>query len=616
MSKIVSLLAIFLGSAIGGPLLYILLGFGAPVLTLGITPSNITAGTPSLPILTLTLERPYALRRGDPRVTVELLHEDGSTTSHQVEVPSGRTELELDPGTQAEVVQLRVHAGKSSLSATLTVLPAGTTALEIEPDNALSVIGDRQGVRTAVWTIDAFGNTSADREGEAMRFRVFGPCTATATHGVVVGGQVSLAVVPRENQARCQLTAELDGLPPATHDYNFSSPGDPVSRSSEAVAAETAPQPLPELGGLPGTELVAASGEGLVEVRSALQGKRYGEASSILRKHLTEQPADHRARLLLGEVEYLRGELRSAHEQVSHFLTVNPDNPAGMYLMGEVLLKLDPGLTDNALAYFRAVIQHGKNSALVERCRQRIAQVEYRRDEGTTFETDFFVITHDKGHASTPEANQFKRELTRVATELYRAITRELGHTPSEKTRLVLYSREAYQRFNGIFNYNTAGFYDGEKIRLNDALEFGQQTQAVLAHEFTHAVLADLHRGRPFPVWLEEGLAQRSEGLVGGERGTTPGQRATLKAFLTGNQPSFDVLAKSFAHFGPEQATIAYLLSLGMVEYLERAFGADRLLRLIRACAKGLPQDQAANETYFKPFSSLVESFRASVLKG
>ncbi len=55
-----------------------------------------------------------------------------------------------------------------------------------------------------------------------------------------------------------------------------------------------------------------------------------------------------------------------------------------------------------------------------------------------------------------------------------------------------------------------AGFYSENAIRMNDSAEINAQNQAVLVHEYVHAVLDEVTHfstDERVPVWLNEGFA-------------------------------------------------------------------------------------------------------------
>jgi hypothetical protein len=85
-----------------------------------------------------------------------------------------------------------------------------------------------------------------------------------------------------------------------------------------------------------------------------------------------------------------------------------------------------------------------------------------------------------------------------------------LGHVPSRRVTVVLYSHEDFTNTTGAHAW-AGGLFDG-KIRLpirNFALT-KDSIKHTIAHEYTHLVIRDLCR--KCPIWLNEGLAQLAEG--------------------------------------------------------------------------------------------------------
>lgn len=84
-----------------------------------------------------------------------------------------------------------------------------------------------------------------------------------------------------------------------------------------------------------------------------------------------------------------------------------------------------------------------------------------------------------------------------------------LGHVPTRKLTVILYSREDFSATTGAHGW-AGGLFDG-KIRLpvRNFAESRDSIRHTIAHEYTHLVVRDLCR--KCPIWLNEGLAQIAE---------------------------------------------------------------------------------------------------------
>lgn len=103
----------------------------------------------------------------------------------------------------------------------------------------------------------------------------------------------------------------------------------------------------------------------------------------------------------------------------------------------------------------------------------------------------------------------------------------------------------------------------------------------LVAHELTHLYLGTALRGRPAPLWLEEGLAM----YVAQEGGWGLALEMT-RAVLGGRLLPLARLERRFPP-GAEQARLAYAQSFYLISYLIEAHGPGVLPRLLRELAAG-----------------------------
>lgn len=156
-----------------------------------------------------------------------------------------------------------------------------------------------------------------------------------------------------------------------------------------------------------------------------------------------------------------------------------------------------------------------------------------------------------------------------------------LGLEPPRPIQVVIYDPEIFDRqFAGLFRFPAAGFYGGVICVRGDTV-VGVALSRVLHHELVHAALDAAMPSTVLPAWLNEGLAEWFEARASGKRYLTERELAVLSHYRAqGALFSLGQLSTpSFSGLGPNAASLAYLQSYGMLEYLSHLSG-ERALRV------------------------------------
>ncbi len=194
-----------------------------------------------------------------------------------------------------------------------------------------------------------------------------------------------------------------------------------------------------------------------------------------------------------------------------------------------------------------------------------------------------FVLYQDVAIDQTGGLRGSRRFEQQVLDELERSydqLDTFLGLRPERKMEVVVYDAGVFDgAFGSRFSFRPAGFFNGSiHVRAHDRLT--TRLARVLRHELVHAAFHSAAPSLVLPAWFNEGVAEWFEA------------RALSKRRLSGRELDYlvrahrqgalftvgDLSARSFAGFGQDAATLAYLQSYGMIEYLARRHG-DRSVR-------------------------------------
>ena len=171
-----------------------------------------------------------------------------------------------------------------------------------------------------------------------------------------------------------------------------------------------------------------------------------------------------------------------------------------------------------------------------------------------------------------------------VLAELERAfdrLDRLLELRPERRIDVVIYDPAIFdEQFRGLFRFQAAGFYHGV-IRVRGATELNVELSRVLHHELVHAALDAAAPSLIFPGWVNEGGAEWFEARALGKRALSSGERAALGRIAAQGAllPMESLNVRSFAGMDGNRASVAYLQSYALIDYLVRTFGERTLPR-------------------------------------
>ena len=153
------------------------------------------------------------------------------------------------------------------------------------------------------------------------------------------------------------------------------------------------------------------------------------------------------------------------------------------------------------------------------------------------------------------------------------------------------------------------GQFDG-KIRVPLPNEQFDQAMVrnILFHEYTHALIHDLTKGR-CPTWLNEGLAEH-EGRTQASRPLHLLARAYEAQQLVPWAELSDHISPALA---AEEVGLAYEQSYTIVAYLVNRYGFWRVRKLLQAIAGGQPWEEATAEVFRRKLPRLEADWKDSL---
>jgi hypothetical protein len=224
-----------------------------------------------------------------------------------------------------------------------------------------------------------------------------------------------------------------------------------------------------------------------------------------------------------------------------------------------------------------------------------LEKVERERDAEARFErvtTDHFVVKSLRArdrHVSQAVHQALEAAWTRVGAQL--------EYHPSERVTVVLYDTSQFRSVTRVHDWVT-GLFDG-KIRLPLARALPPQPilERLVTHEYAHAVIHDMSRGRA-PRWLQEGLAQALEGATADPFLRVPGSLS-----LTG-------LEALVTDADPVRARAGYDIALWVTEDLLRRGGLSSMRTLLERLGTGESLTGAVTRVYGVRLAELESQWR------
>lgn len=306
-----------------------------------------------------------------------------------------------------------------------------------------------------------------------------------------------------------------------------------------------------------------------------------------------EQFRSNLSRLYLNQAyeAYQHHEINDALQTIDQAIALTPNLAAAYRFRGEIEYGRQ-NLKEARSAWQRALELDPSQSDL----KQRLGQVMQELPVESKFEKlsqAYFDLRYEE-HLQQPVGFDVRDLLL----EARREVGADFAHWPKYKIVVLIYSAESFRALRRETPDWVAGQYDGKiRVPLPDTkLGLGTVKQ-ILYHEYTHALVHDLTKGK-CPIWLNEGLAEYE-----GNRDAQGSWLYVTQAAQAGRLVPWTELSDHFSTVLPmDEVALAYQESHSMIRYLVQRYGFWRLRRLLRALGEGTPSETAlADEFHIKP---------------
>lgn len=245
-----------------------------------------------------------------------------------------------------------------------------------------------------------------------------------------------------------------------------------------------------------------------------------------------------------------------------------------------------------AMFHLRALLEREPGHETARRLlakidREQRAETGFHRDTTAHFVLKYRGAAHDDA----------RRAIARALEVAWERVGGQLGYRPAQRVTVVLYEDREFRDVTQVHGW-VGGLFDG-KIRLPIAATTPPtaQLERLIVHEYAHAAIHDLSRGRA-PRWLQEGLAQALEGATPDRDLRVPG-RLTLSG-----------LEALITHAEPTRARAGYDIALWVVSDLLARGGTEGARALLGRLAAGDSIAAAVTRVYTVRLSELESQWR------
>ena len=296
----------------------------------------------------------------------------------------------------------------------------------------------------------------------------------------------------------------------------------------------------------------------------------------------------------LGYVTEKEGDHATAESYYKKSLTLNPSDAEVMLALGVLLYNQEK--LKEALTYLNSYIEKNpsdEDAMLYVMKIERELEVEesYEITEG-----EHFVFKYEG--VSSKTVGHFLRI---TLEEIYITTGAKLGHYPTDKITVILYTDEDFHTATLSPDWS-GGLYDGKiRIPVRGLEGNSDELTEVVTHEYTHAVVYEM-AGIYCPVWLNEGLAQYFEGK------SVENAHKTTYNFILSYQtdPPLRRYENSFFALDESEVYQAYEMSLSATAFIIKKYGMTYIKTMLDDLGEGETVEQALEGNLYLSYDQFI----------
>jgi tetratricopeptide (TPR) repeat protein len=313
---------------------------------------------------------------------------------------------------------------------------------------------------------------------------------------------------------------------------------------------------------------------------TAINERRFADALAAFTAAAKLAPKDASVAFGAGLSAYMLGRSADAEPHLARAVTLDPKLKDASLLLGE--LQYRSGRIAAAAATYEAALTHAPGDpVLKEKASQWAAEA---RTEARFAETR---SVHFRARFEGPVDQALARRAVEMLEASYQRIGDALRFYPSQSIDVVLYTTQQFRDITRGPSW-ASGVYDGRiRLPVKGALDQVDELERVLAHEYTHALIASV-ASRGVPGWLNEGLA-----VVHEPGGLARAERVVASAR---SRPRLSELHGSFSSLSGQLAAVAYAESAVAARAILDMRGPSAVVTLLRDLGAGVPFETAFHQ--------------------